>query len=161
MKQKHSRLITVGIPSIFLIFCILCLVILSLLTLGTSRQDLKTAERSLEQTTAYYNACSQATELYNIAADYIQKAIKTSDSLSEYCGQMESFIRTQSDFRWSSKEEILSFTVPISDSQALLVDMDASWADTVYRPAIFNWNTISTGTWVPDTRQKVYKGENK
>lgn len=161
MKQRHNRLIIIGIPSIFLIFCILCLVILSLLTLGTSRQDLKTAERSLEQTTAYYDACSQATELYNSAADYIQKVIKTSGSRNEYSGQIESFTRTHSDFQWNSEEEILSFTVPISDSQALLVDMEAGWADTISIPTILNWNTISTGTWVPDTRQRVYKGENK
>ena len=41
------------------------LVILSLLGYGTSRQDLRSSSLSLEQTSAYYNACSEAADFYS------------------------------------------------------------------------------------------------
>ena len=55
------------------IFSVLCLVILSLLTLNTSRQDLKNSKLTLEQTTAYYTACSTASEEYQELTDYAQQ----------------------------------------------------------------------------------------
>ena len=65
MKEKNHLFSATGIPSLFLIFGVLMLVILSLLGYGTSRQDLRASSLSLEQTSAYYNACSEA-------ADFIQ-----------------------------------------------------------------------------------------
>ena len=41
------------------------LVILSLLGYGTSRQDLRSSSLSLEQTSAYYNVCSEAADFYS------------------------------------------------------------------------------------------------
>ena len=58
MKEKNHLFSATGIPSLFLIFGVLMLVILSLLGYGTSRQDLRASSLSLEQTSAYYNACS-------------------------------------------------------------------------------------------------------
>ena len=64
MKEKKNLFSATGIPSLFLIFGVLMLVILSLLGYGTSRQDLRASTLSLEQTTAYYNTCSEAADFY-------------------------------------------------------------------------------------------------
>ncbi|MFQ9881098.1 MAG: hypothetical protein ACLRW4_22875 [Ruminococcus sp.] len=65
MKEKNHLFSATGIPSLFLIFGVLMLVILSLLGYGTSRQDLRASSLSLEQTSAYYNACSEAADFYS------------------------------------------------------------------------------------------------
>ena len=62
MNKKRTSFLSIGIPSMCVIFSVLCLVILALLTLGTSRQDLQTSRLSLDQTTAYYTACSTAVQ---------------------------------------------------------------------------------------------------
>ena len=64
MKEKNHLFSATGIPSLFLIFGVLMLVILSLLGYGTSRQDLRASSLYLEQTSAYYNACSEAADFY-------------------------------------------------------------------------------------------------
>ena len=64
MNKRRTVFLSSGLPSMFVIFSILCMVILSLLALGTSRQDLQTSQLSLDQTTAYYKACSAATAQY-------------------------------------------------------------------------------------------------
>ena len=65
MKEKNHLFSATGIPSLFLIFGVLMLVILSLLGYGTSRQDLRSSSLSLEQTSAYYNVCSEAADFYS------------------------------------------------------------------------------------------------
>ena len=73
MNKKRTSFLSTGIPSMCTIFSVLCLVVLSLLTLNTSRQDLKTSKLTLEQTTAYYTACSTASEEYQKLTDYAQQ----------------------------------------------------------------------------------------
>ena len=64
MNKNRTSFLSVGIPSMCTIFSVLCLVILALLTLNTSEQDLQTSRIALEQTTAYYTACSAASSKY-------------------------------------------------------------------------------------------------
>ena len=78
MNKKRTSFLSIGIPSMCVIFSVLCLVILALLTLGTSRQDLQTSRLSLDQTTAYYTACSTATQQYSQISDFITSALTDS-----------------------------------------------------------------------------------
>lgn len=72
------------------IFSVLCLVILSLLTLNTSRQDLKNSKLTLEQTTAYYTACSTASEEYQELTDYAQQIFADCKDRNAYDTRMSS-----------------------------------------------------------------------
>ena len=74
MNKNRTSFLSVGIPSMCTIFSVLCLVILALLTLNTSEQDLQTSRIALEQTTAYYTACSAASSKYQELTAYAQQA---------------------------------------------------------------------------------------
>lgn len=148
------------------IFSVLCLVILALLTLGTSRQDLQSSRLALEQTTAYYTACSTATQQYERLTEFITSAVTDSNGKKEYFSRMAS-IRKEfpdiSDLTWSKDTQTLSYSVDFTDKQAIYIELNVSYpstsSQTTVAPAIPVWKTISTADWNPDTRQPVYKGD--
>ena len=150
MNKRRTVFLSSGLPSMFVIFSILCMVILSLLALGTSRQDLQTSQLSLDQTTAYYKACSDAT------AQYTER--------EHYLSQMKNLEKNFKNTVWSRQSETFSLTLDYSDTLALYVEAKAEYtsASTLPDIKILTWKTISTGSWTPDTRQPVYnKGETK
>ena len=89
MNKRRTVFLSSGLPSMFVIFSILCMVILSLLALGTSRQDLQTSQMSLDQTTAYYKACSDATAQYTEITEYIRKTAESASDKERYLSQMK------------------------------------------------------------------------
>ena len=160
MNNKKHSFVSIGIPSLFLIFSVLCLVILSLLTLGTSRSDLRLSRLALEQTTAYYEGCGTATELYNKARETAAEAYGRTQSKADYYADLEAFARSAPEFTWNQDTQELSYELPLSDSRALYVALYAPYPRTnggAYLE-ITAWNTISTGTWEADTHQPVYQG---
>ena len=64
-KNKGS-LVSIGIPSIFLIFTVLTMSILAVLTFMVSRTDQAESALALEQTQAYYAACSRAADVITL-----------------------------------------------------------------------------------------------
>ena len=151
MNKNRTSFLSVGIPSMCTIFSVLCLVILALLTLNTSEQDLQTSRIALEQTTAYYTACSAASSKYQELTAYAQQAYNT---------LMSSVTQQYPDARWDSKTQILSFTVDFAEKQAIYVEINIPYSSDLI-PEILTWKTISTAAWNPDTRQPVYKGDSK
>lgn len=169
MNKKRTSFLSIGIPSMCVIFSVLCLVILSLLTLGTSRQDLQTSRLSLEQTTAYYTACSTATQQYRQLNDFIISAVTDSSEKNEYFSKMASIQENFSDFTdltWTENTQTLSFTVAFTNSQAIYIEINASYPSaksghkTDFTPEILTWKTINTADWNPDTRQPVFTGNS-
>lgn len=160
MKKQHSSLVTLGITSLFLIFAVLVMVILSLLTLGSSRSDLNMSKRSMTQTTAYYDACGTATDLYLQAEEFLHNAFTQTASKSDYLQKASEL--TEEGFTWDQNTRTLAFDAPFSDSQALHVEMTILYPQTTEESVldIHTWQTISTGTWTPDTRQPVFTKEN-
>lgn len=168
MSKKRSSFLSMGIPSMCIIFSVLCLVILSLLTLGTSRQDLQTSQLTLHQTTAYYEACSSATQKYQEVAAYAENAFTDSQTSQDYDSKMASIVEQYPNVTWDSQTQILSFTVDFSDEQAIYIEIKFSYkaafgdsASDNLTPEILTWKTISTADWNPDTKQPVYKGDKK
>ena len=162
--KKRSSFLSIGIPSMCMIFSVLCMVILSLLTLGTSKQDLQTSQLTLDQTAAYYTACSAAAEEYNELADLAVNAFKNSKDQESYNAQMESLAQKYTDASWDPDTQVLSFSVAFTDDQAIYIEVNASYPSavfSVFSPEIITWKTISTVDWNPDTRQPVYKGDTK
>lgn len=157
MKRERTSLITMGIPSLFLIFAVLCLVILSLLTLGASRSDLSASLRSMEQTEAYYNACAQATELCEKAGSLLSEARRESKDREDY---FRLAARCEEEgLQWTEETGRLRFSLPISGTQELTAELQVLYPEKEGDPCmkIVLWNTSAAGEWNPDTRQPVYK----
>ena len=108
MNKRRTVFLSSGLPSMFVIFSILCMVILSLLALGTSRQDLQTSQMSLDQTTAYYKACSDATAQYTEITEYIRKTAESASDKERYLSQMKNMYQDQ-----EAVEEILKHEDPL------------------------------------------------
>lgn len=163
MNKKRSSFLSIGIPSMCTIFAVLCLVILALLTLGTSRQDLQTSRLTLDQTTAYYTACRNATNEYHELTAYAQEAFTGSKDQTAFNKKMSSITVQYPDAAWNQTEQILSFTVKCTDEQSLSIEISIPYApgQSDLTPEILTWKTITTADWNPDTRQPVYKGDTK
>ena len=108
MNKRRTVFLSSGLPSMFVIFSILCMVILSLLALGTSRQDLQTSQMSLDQTTAYYKACSDATAQYTEITEYIRTTAESASDKERYLSQMKNMYQDQ-----EAVEEILKHEDPL------------------------------------------------
>ena len=182
MKEKNHLFSATGIPSLFLIFGVLMLVILSLLGYGTSRQDLRSSSLSLEQTSAYYNACSEAADFYSDLVQTLEGFQAQAKSERAYYQLVSDHLNSQENVEWNSEEHTAEYVKAFSDTQSLAVKGSVFWtdrtadatasdtaaSDTVNAglnmtssniAGILSWNTVVTADWNPDNSQSVYKGE--
>lgn len=121
MKEKNHLFSATGIPSLFLIFGVLMLVILSLLGYGTSRQDLRSSSLSLEQTSAYYNACSEAADFYSELVQTLEGFQAQVKSESAYYKLVSDYLNSQENVKWDSEEHTAEYMKAFSDTQSLAV----------------------------------------
>ena len=121
MKEKNHLFSATGIPSLFLIFGVLMLVILSLLGYGTSRQDLCASSLSLEQTSAYYNACSEAADFYSDLVQTLEGFQAQAKSESAYYQLVSDHLNSQENVKWDSEEHTAEYVKAFSDTQSLAV----------------------------------------
>ena len=182
MKEKNHLFSATGIPSLFLIFGVLMLVILSLLGYGTSRQDLRASSLSLEQTSAYYNACSEAADFYSELVQALEGFQTQAKTETAYYQLVSDYLNSQENVEWDSEEHTAEYVKAFSDTQSLAVKISIFWtvrtadstasdtaaSDTVNAglnmtssniAGILSWNTVVTADWNPDNNQSVYKGE--
>ena len=182
MKEKNHLFSATGIPSLFLIFGVLMLVILSLLGYGTSRQDLCASSLSLEQTSAYYNACSEAADFYSELVQTLEGFQAQVKSESAYYKLVSDYLNSQENVKWDSEEHTAEYMNAFSDTQSLAVKIAVFWTDCTADSTasdnvasdtinagldvtssniagILSWNTVVTADWNPDNSQSVYKGE--
>ena len=129
MKEKNHLFSATGIPSLFLIFGVLMLVILSLLGYGTSRQDLRASSLSLEQTSAYYNACSEAADFYSDLVQTLEGFQAQAKSESAYYQLVSDYLNSQENVKWDSEEHTAEYVKAFSDTQSLAVKIVVFWTD--------------------------------
>ena len=129
MKEKNHLFSATGIPSLFLIFGVLMLVILSLLGYGTSRQDLRASSLSLEQTSAYYNACSEAADFYSDLVQTLEGFQAQAKSESAYYQLVSDHLNSQENVKWDSEEHTAEYVKTFSDTQSLAVKVSVFWTD--------------------------------
>lgn len=129
MKEKNHLFSATGIPSLFLIFGVLMLVILSLLGYGTSRQDLRASSLSLEQTSAYYNACSEAADFYSDLVQTLEGFQAQVKSESAYYKLVSDYLNSQENVKWDSEEHTAEYVKAFSDTQSLAVKIVVFWTD--------------------------------
>lgn len=182
MKEKNHLFSATGIPSLFLIFGVLMLVILSLLGYGTSRQDLRSSSLSLEQTSAYYNVCSEAADFYSELVQTLEGFQEQAKTETAYYQLVSDYLNSQENVEWNSEEHTAEYVKAFSDTQSLAVKIAVFWTDCTADSTasdnvasdtinagldvtssniagILSWNTVVTADWNPDNSQSVYKGE--
>ena len=129
MKEKNHLFSATGIPSLFLIFGVLMLVILSLLGYGTSRQDLRASSLSLEQTSAYYNACSEAADFYSELVQTLEGFQTQAKTETAYYQLVSDYLNSQENVEWNSEEHTAEYVKAFSDTQSLAVKVSVFWTD--------------------------------
>ena len=129
MKEKNHLFSATGIPSLFLIFGVLMLVILSLLGYGTSRQDLRASSLSLEQTSAYYNACSEAADFYSDLVQTLEEFQEQAKTETAYYRLVSDYLNSQENVEWNSEEHTAEYVRAFSDTQSLAVKIAVFWTD--------------------------------
>lgn len=129
MKEKNHLFSATGIPSLFLIFGVLMLVILSLLGYGTSRQDLRASSLSLEQTSAYYNACSEAADFYSELVQTLEGFQEQAKTETAYYQLVSDYLNSQENVNWNSEEHTAEYVKAFSDTQSLTVKIVVFWTD--------------------------------
>lgn len=129
MKEKNHLFSATGIPSLFLIFGVLMLVILSLLGYGTSRQDLRSSSLSLEQTSAYYNACSEAADFYSELVQTLEGFQTQAKTETAYYQLVSDYLNSQENVKWDSEEHTAEYVKAFSDTQSLAVKVSVFWTD--------------------------------
>lgn len=105
------------------------LVILSLLGYGTSRQDLRSSSLSLEQTSAYYNACSEAADFYSDLVQTLEGFQAQAKSESAYYQLVSDHLNSQENVKWDSEEHTAEYVKAFSDTQSLAVKIAVFWTD--------------------------------
>ena len=154
MKEKNHLFSATGIPSLFLIFGVLMLVILSLLGYGTSRQDLRASSLSLEQTSAYYNACSEAADFYSDLVQTLEGFQAQAKSESAYYQLVSDHLNSQENVKWDSEEHTAEYVKAFSDTQSLAVKVSVFWTDRTADSTAFDAaasDTAASDTIVSDT----------
>ena len=129
MKEKNHLFSATGIPSLFLIFGVLMLVILSLLGYGTSRQGLRASSLSLEQTSAYYNACSEAADFYSELVQTLEGFQTQAKTETAYYQLVSDYLNSQENVEWDSEEHTAEYVKAFSDTQSLAVKVSVFWTD--------------------------------
>ena len=149
MKEKNHLFSATAIPSLFLIFGVLMLEILSLLGYGTSRQDLRSSSLSLEQTSAYYNACSEAADFYSDLVQTLEGFQAQAKSESAYYQLVSDHLNSQENVKWDSEEHTAEYVKAFSDTQSLAVKIVVFWTDCTADSTASN--NVASDTIVSDT----------
>ena len=146
MKEKNHLFSATGIPSLFLIFGVLMLVILSLLGYGTSRQDLRASSLSLEQTSAYYNACSEAADFYSELVQTLEGFKAQAKTETAYYQLVSDYLNSQENIEWDSEEHTAEYVRAFSDTQSLAVKVSVFWTDRTADSTAFDAAASDTAT---------------
>ena len=146
MKEKNHLFSATGIPSLFLIFGVLMLVILSLLGYGTSRQDLCASSLSLEQTSAYYNACSEAADFYSELVQTLEGFQEQAKTETAYYQLVSDYLNSQENVEWNSEEHTAEYVRAFSDTQSLAVKVSVFWTDRTADSTAFDAAASDTAT---------------
>ena len=155
MKKKTSRpLLTTGTSTLLLIFVSLCLLTFAVLSFLSARADQNLSRKTAERTSAYYEACNQAEDRLGEADQMLEKIWQETANEKAY---FQAVRETFEDMDFDEESHMLSFSVPLADTQVLTVTLKLRMPEsgsTFY--TISGWKTVNTAGWTADTRQNVY-----
>lgn len=118
MSKKKSYGISVGTSSLLVIIVILSLICFAGLSIVSANADYKLSRKLADRTTAYYDGTSHANEQFAVLnEDFARIYAESSDEAAYYAKIKESYA------------DSLTFTYPISDTQALSVSVHALYPE--------------------------------
>ena len=155
MKKKTSRpLLTTGTSTLLLIFVSLCLLTFAVLSFLSARADQNLSRKTAERTSAYYETCNQAEDRLGETDRMLEKLWQETANEKAY---FQAVRETFEDMDFDEESRMLSFSVPLTDTQVLTVTLKLRTPEsgsTFY--TITGWKTINTAGWTADTSQNVY-----
>ena len=133
-----------GAVSLVMIFCVLCLAVFAVLTLATADREAKLTDMTAQNAADYYAADAAAVQIVSALRDgkTPETDIEIEHVFSEYP---------------DGARETAAFTVPISDTQALEVEVllaDQNGPNF----QITRWQTVYTGEWEPEEYMNLWDG---
>lgn len=121
----------VGGSSLLVIFAVLCLTVFAMLALSTVQANGRLSDASAEAVTAYYAADAQAEAiLAQLRAGRVPEDVTVTG-------------------------ETCTYTCPISDTQALEVEVRVNGTDY----EVLRWQSVSTADWQADESLHVWDGQ--
>lgn len=156
MKRENS-FVSMGIVSLFLIFSVFVMVVLCLLTYSTSSSDYISSKSAMEETAAYYEACSRATDMYAALAEELTALTSEKEEADFY--EALSSSNYPEDIQYEEETAMYSITCPFSDTQELVAQFHVSYQQGANPLTLSSWKTRITGEWIPDLHQNVFKKE--
>ena len=146
-KEKSYPGFQVGTSFLLVIFVIICLVLLGVLSLSGALRDKGYSDRVAEKTGLYYTAVSEAQH----------KLGEIDEALTE-SGDIDGAVSGLSGVTCmkNGAQTVLSYEVPITDSQALCVEvevLDPENGEGNYK--IVKWQEVSNAVWEEETTLPV------
>lgn len=149
-KEKSYPGFQVGTSFLLVIFAIICMVLLGVLSLASALRDKGYSDKTAEKTKAYYAAVSEAQHKLG----EIDKAVAGIDGnyenygmYLEDVGMIASGLEDVACMR-NAEELVLSYKVPMTDSQSLLVELEVldpkKGAGNI---KIIKWQEVSENAW--------------
>ncbi len=133
-----------GGSSLLVVFAVLALTVFALLSLSTVRADVRLGDATEKMVSSYYAA--------DVKAQEILAKLRTGAPLPE---DVE-FEATISDYPDHS-ETIFSYSIPISDTQELQVEVLVDPADGSYQ--VRRWQAAAVGDWTFDDSLDLWDGD--
>ncbi len=162
MNHKQNAYVTNGIPSLILIFAVLTMVTLALTTYATSRSDLNASKASLDQTTAYYEACRQASLVYKNVETAVIKAREEAASKEEFYQAVSAIPDSCPPAVWDEESRGFIIDVEFSDTQTLRVLTECPYVlqeDQASLPMV-EWKTMVTHEWEPHGEYQLFQSDS-
>lgn len=152
MEKKKYPAVNIGSASMLVVFIILCLVTFSVLSVASSNSDLTYTRNIAKRTRAYYDASNQAEAQLAQIDEVLAKAYELYGNtyLEQGTELFDTAVMNKLTYSIELSEfPIVSFSVPINDTQALAVSLNLqtpdTYGDTLYK--ITSWKEISTESW--------------
>lgn len=133
----------VGGTSLLVVFAVLCLTIFALLSLATVQADVRLADASAKAVEDYYAADCKAQEILAL--------LRGNEQLPQ-------------DVAFEAAGAVVSYAVPISDTQELRVEVLLDWMLLDMEPdshcgyTVLRWQAVPTGEWEGTEGMDVWDG---
>ena len=133
----------IGSASIILVFVVLCLTIFAVISLVPALTDRTLVEAEVKLVQNFFEADTLAEQI-------LAEISLTDDNPENVLG-----IDIMYHWDWYSFSEIVSFAVPITDTQILLVEAGIDFDD--YQ--IFTWRMLDMNEWEADESLNLWQGD--
>lgn len=143
-RAWEKRGLNVGMVTIVVVFTVLCLTIFAVLALSTADGERRLAEKYAASVTEYYAADLAASET---AAQFVGLSPASASALADTLG-------FTAETRADGVE--ISYLTPVNEGQALYAALRVTAAGTTR----VCWQLVETGTWQPETGERVWTGED-